>query len=45
MYILSELKVMMGATNGAGTTYPSRGPEFTSIFFVGFVLIKLKFSV
>ena len=30
-----------GATGGAGTVYPSRAPEFTPRFLVGFVLFDL----
>jgi len=29
------------ATRGAGTAYPSRAPEFTPSFLVGFVLLDL----
>ena len=32
-----------GATIGAGIAYPSVAPEFTSVFFVGFMLLNLIF--
>ena len=32
-----------GATIGAGIAYPSGAPEFTSVFFVGFMLLNLIF--
>jgi hypothetical protein len=32
-----------GATIGSGIAYPSGAPEFTSVFFVGFMLLNLIF--
>jgi hypothetical protein len=28
-------------TSGVGTVYPSGAPEFTAVFFMGFVLLDL----
>jgi hypothetical protein len=38
-------QIILDATIGAGTTYPSGAPEFTPGFLIGFVLLDLMFSV
>ena len=44
-FTFTDIISSSSATSGAGTAYPSGAHEFTLVFFVGFVLLNLSFSV